>query len=42
MSVTVSLPNTMTAKYSIILPTYQERRNLPIIVYLLHETFTQQ
>ncbi|MCJ1460693.1 dolichol-P-mannose synthesis [Mycoblastus sanguinarius] len=29
------------AKYSVILPTYQERKNLPILVYLLHRTFTQ-
>ncbi len=28
-------------KYSVILPTYNERENLPIIVYLLHKTFTQ-
>jgi dolichol-phosphate mannosyltransferase len=28
-------------KYSIILPTYNERENLPIIFYLLHKTFTQ-
>lgn len=27
-------------KYSVILPTYNERKNLPIIVYLLVETFT--
>ena len=26
-------------KYSVILPTYNERRNLPIIVYLLNESF---
>lgn len=29
-------------KYSVILPTYQERKNLPIIVWLLHKTFTEQ
>lgn len=28
-----------TDKYSIILPTYNERRNLPILVYLLAKTF---
>jgi dolichol-phosphate mannosyltransferase len=28
-------------KYSVILPTYNERENLPIIFYLLHKTFTQ-
>ncbi|MCJ1486184.1 dolichol-P-mannose synthesis [Schaereria dolodes] len=27
-------------KYSVLLPTYNERRNLPIITYLLHESFT--
>ncbi|KAI4163012.1 MAG: hypothetical protein LQ342_003330 [Letrouitia transgressa] len=29
------------AKYSILLPTYNERRNLPVLVWLLHRTFTQ-
>jgi len=29
-------------KYSVILPTYNERRNLPIIVYLLNESFTKK
>ncbi|KAK0361511.1 dolichol-P-mannose synthesis [Friedmanniomyces endolithicus] len=28
-------------KYSILLPTYNERRNLPIITYLLEQTFSQ-
>lgn len=28
-------------KYSIILPTYNERRNLPIITWLLNRTFTE-
>ncbi|PMD26781.1 glycosyltransferase family 2 protein [Hyaloscypha hepaticicola] len=28
-------------KYSVILPTYNERKNLPIIVYLLNESFTK-
>ncbi|TKA50542.1 Dolichol-phosphate mannosyltransferase, partial [Cryomyces minteri] len=28
-------------KYSVLLPTYNERRNLPIIVWLLHKTFTE-
>jgi len=28
-------------KYSVLLPTYNERRNLPIIVWLLNQTFTQ-
>ena len=27
--------------YSVILPTYNERENLPIIFYLLHKTFSQ-
>lgn len=31
----------MGDKYSIILPTYNERKNLPILVYLLDKTFTQ-
>lgn len=29
-------------KYSIILPTYNERENLPIIFYLLHKTLTAE
>ncbi|KAH6718794.1 glycosyltransferase family 2 protein [Leptodontidium sp. 2 PMI_412] len=29
-------------KYSVILPTYNERRNLPIITYLLNQTFSEQ
>lgn len=28
------------AVYSVILPTYNERENLPLIVYMLYETFT--
>lgn len=28
-------------KYSVILPTYNERRNLPIMAWLLHRTFTE-
>ncbi|KAL8956990.1 MAG: hypothetical protein Q9193_005625 [Seirophora villosa] len=28
-------------KYTVILPTYNERRNLPIIVWLLNRTFTE-
>lgn len=28
-------------KYSVILPTYNERRNLPIITWLLNRTFTE-
>jgi dolichol-phosphate mannosyltransferase len=29
-------------KYSVILPTYNERKNLPIIVWLLNDTFTKK
>jgi hypothetical protein len=29
-------------KYTVILPTYNERKNLPVIVYLINDTFTQQ
>jgi len=29
-------------KYTVILPTYNERRNLPVITWLLDRTFTQQ
>lgn len=29
-------------KYSVILPTYNERRNLPIMTWLLNRTFTEQ
>jgi hypothetical protein len=29
-------------KYSVLLPTYNERRNLPIITWLLNKTFTEQ
>ncbi|KAF4122336.1 dolichol-phosphate mannosyltransferase [Geosmithia morbida] len=28
-------------KYSVILPTYNERKNLPIMAWLLHRTFTE-
>ncbi|RPA81876.1 mannose phospho-dolichol synthase [Ascobolus immersus RN42] len=30
-----------TDRYSVILPTYQERRNLPVITWLLARTFTE-
>ncbi|KAI7433864.1 hypothetical protein KC351_g13540, partial [Hortaea werneckii] len=30
-----------TNKYSVLLPTYNERRNLPIIVWLLNREFTR-
>jgi len=29
-------------KYSVLLPTYNERRNLPIIAWLLNRTFTEK
>lgn len=29
-------------KYSIILPTYNERKNLPVIVWLIEKAFTEQ
>jgi dolichol-phosphate mannosyltransferase len=29
-------------KYSVLLPTYNERRNLPIIIWLLQRMFTEQ
>ena len=29
-------------KYSVLLPTYNERRNLPIIVWLLARTFNEK
>lgn len=29
-------------KYSVILPTYNERRNLPIIVWLIQKTFNKK
>ena len=29
-------------KYSVILPTYNERKNLPVIVWLLAKTFREQ
>jgi dolichol-phosphate mannosyltransferase len=31
-----------THKYSVILPTYNERKNLPIIIWLLAKVFTEQ
>ena len=31
-----------THKYSVILPTYNERKNLPVIIWLLAKTFTEQ
>ncbi|KAF5867555.1 putative mannose phospho-dolichol synthase protein [Botrytis fragariae] len=35
-------PKATKDKYSVILPTYNERRNLPIITWLLNRTFTEQ
>lgn len=29
-------------KFSVILPTYNERRNLPIVTWLLNRTFSEQ
>lgn len=29
-------------KYSVILPTYNERRNLPIIIWLIQRTFNEE
>lgn len=29
-------------KYSVILPTYNERKNLPIITWLIQRTFTEK
>lgn len=29
-------------KYTVILPTYNERKNLPIIIWLLAKTFTEK
>jgi dolichol-phosphate mannosyltransferase len=29
-------------KYSVILPTYNERKNLPIIVWLIQKTFNEK
>ena len=35
-------PSANPHKYSVIIPTYNERRNLPIITYLLEKTFAEQ
>lgn len=29
-------------KYSVILPTFNERQNLPVVAWLLNRTFTQE
>ncbi|KAG8935925.1 dolichol-P-mannose synthesis [Tulasnella sp. 418] len=34
-------PPSSTSKYSVILPTYNERKNLPIIIWLIAKTFTE-
>ncbi len=34
--------NTNSFKYSVILPTYNERKNLPIIIWLLAKTFREK
>ena len=31
-----------TDKYSVILPTYNERQNLPVLVQMLYDTFTKE
>ena len=33
---------TSAHKYSVILPTYNERKNLPIIIWLLQKTFNEK
>lgn len=35
-------PKQKQDKYSVLLPTYNERRNLPIITWLLNKTFTEK
>jgi dolichol-phosphate mannosyltransferase len=35
-------PTSKKDKYSVLLPTYNERRNLPIITWLLNKTFTEK
>jgi dolichol-phosphate mannosyltransferase len=35
-------PSSAKDSYSVILPTFNERQNLPIITWLLARTFTQQ
>jgi hypothetical protein len=35
-------PTPTKDKYSVLLPTYNERRNLPIITWLLNKTFTEK
>ncbi|KAI8800182.1 dolichol-phosphate mannosyltransferase-like protein [Cladochytrium replicatum] len=40
-STKVSVPEATGDKYSVLLPTYNERQNLPVIVWLLVKTFTE-
>jgi hypothetical protein len=35
-------PSSNTHKYSVILPTYNERKNLPIIIWLIAKVFTEK
>lgn len=35
-------PIKSNSKYSVILPTYNERKNLPVIIWLIAKTFTEQ
>jgi dolichol-phosphate mannosyltransferase len=37
-----SKPSSGKDTYSVILPTFHERQNLPIITWLLNRTFTEQ
>lgn len=32
----------MADKYSVLLPTYNERENLPLMVYMLDKVFTEK
>jgi hypothetical protein len=38
----LTMAPTKKDKYSVLLPTYNERRNLPIITWLLNKTFTEK
>jgi dolichol-phosphate mannosyltransferase len=38
-NITTKVPGSTGHKYSVILPTYNERKNLPVILYLLCSTF---
>jgi hypothetical protein len=37
-----SFTTTNTHKYSVILPTYNERKNLPVIIWLLNKVFQER